>query len=154
MQTLIPEPATAAAQPTGRTGSWAGYGLTPLTMLLLLAGFLAAVPPFWHPRLIWLMFAYDGVILVLAAVDASMLPAPRAITVTRSFLDSPEIGQPTRIELAITQDARGLMNRGVIDLRIVDDLHPSLVATPVTQRIDAYPRDPAILVQTIYPRER
>ena len=154
MQTLIPEPATATAQPTGRTGSWAGYGLTPLTMLLLLAGFLAAVPAFWHPRLIWAMFAYDGLILLLAAVDAAMLPPPRAITVTRSFLDSPEIGQPTRIELAITQDPRGLMDSGVLDLRIVDDLHPSLVATPITQRVDAYPRDPALAVQTIYPRER
>src|ERR1700709_471629 len=124
MQTLIPEPATAQAQPTGRTGSWAGYGLTPLTMLLLLAGFLAALPAFWHPRLIWAMFAYDALILLLGAVDASMLPSPRAITVPRSFLDSPEIGQPPRIELAIMQDPRGLMDSGVLDLRIVDDLHP------------------------------
>jgi uncharacterized protein (DUF58 family) len=129
-------------------------GLTPLALVLILAGFLAAVPAFWHPRLIWAMFAWDALVLILALLDAAMLPPPRAITVTRSFLDSPEIGQPTRIELAITQDARGLMDSGLLDMRVVDDLHPSLVAAPVTQRIDAYPRDPAILVQTIYPRER
>ena len=93
MQTLIPQPATATALPTGRTGSWAGFGLTPLTLLLFCAGFLLAIPAFWHPHAIWMMSAWDGLLLVLVLVDMALLPRPRSITITRSFLDSPEIGQ-------------------------------------------------------------
>jgi len=149
MQTLIPEPASANAQPTGRTGRVLGFGLTPMAMLLLVAGFVVSAPAFWHPRLIWFLLAWDGMVVVLAVVDAVMLPAPRAIAVTRSFLDSPEIGQPTRIELAVTQHSDALL-----DMRLTDDLHPSLVAAPVTQRTQAFPRDAAVVVQTIYPSER
>ncbi|MEO7029484.1 MAG: DUF58 domain-containing protein [Acidobacteriaceae bacterium] len=206
MQTLIPEPASANAQPTGRTFAWAGCtlprvtvgwlaagfllavpailhairllfgmhggswhwemliamllwdailvllavrGLTALAMFLVCGGFVLTVPAFWHPRLIWFLFAWDGVVLVLAAVDAAMLPAPRAIAVTRNFLDSPELGQPTRIELSVVQQSNVLL-----DVRLTDDLHPSLVADPVMQRVQAFPRDAAVVVQTIFPRER
>jgi uncharacterized protein (DUF58 family) len=149
MQTLIPEPASANAQPTGRTGRWAGFGLTPMALLLIVGGFLLAVPAFWHPRMIWFMVAWDGAVLVLAFVDALLLPAPRLIEVTRSFLDSPEIGQATRLELSVT-----VRYDVLLDVRLTDDLHPSLVATPLTQRLQAFPRDAATTVQTIYPRER
>jgi uncharacterized protein (DUF58 family) len=149
MQTLIPEPANANAQPTGRTGWWAGFGLTSMTLLLIVGGFLLAIPAFWHPRMIWFMLAWDGAVLVLALLDALRLPAPRLIEVTRSFLDSPEIGQPTRIELSVTVQSDVLL-----DVRLTDDLHPSLVAAPVTQQVQAFPRDAATVVQTIYPRER
>jgi uncharacterized protein (DUF58 family) len=126
-----------------------GFGLTPMALLLLVVGFAVAAPAFWHPRLIWFLFAWDGMVVVLAVVDAMRLPAPRAIAVTRSFLDSPEIGQPTRIELAVTQGSDALL-----DMRMTDDLHPSMVGAPVTQRVQAFPRDAAVVVQTIFPRER
>jgi uncharacterized protein (DUF58 family) len=149
MQTLIPESAGALAQTTGRTGRWAGYGLTPLALLLLAGGFVLAVPAFWHPRLIWFLVAWDVAVVGLAVLDAVRLPAPKAIEVTRSFLDSPELGEATRIELSVVQQSDKLL-----DVRLVDDLHPSMVATPVEQRVQAFPRDAAVSVQTIYPRER
>src|SRR5665213_3416046 len=149
MQTLIPQPATATAQPTGRTGSWAGFGLTPLTLLLFCVGFLLAIPAFWHPHAIWMMPAWDVLLLVLVLVDMGLLPRPRALTVTRSFLDSPEIGQPTKIELSLTQQSDVLL-----DVWMTDDLHPSLVAAPIAQRVRAFPRDAVTATQTIYPRAR
>ena len=149
MQTLIPQPATATALPTGRTGSWAGFGLTPLTLLLFCAGFLLAIPAFWHPHAIWMMSAWDGLLLVLVLVDVALLPRPRSITITRSFLDSPEIGQATKIELSLTQQSDVLL-----DVWMTDDLHPSLVAAPIAQRVRAFPRDAVTATQTIYPRER
>ena len=85
-------------------------------------------------------------ILLLAALDAIMLPSPRAILLTRTFLDSPQLGQPTRIELSLTHHSDLLL-----DVRLVDDLHPSMVATPITQRVKAFPRDPATVIQTIFP---
>jgi uncharacterized protein (DUF58 family) len=147
LQTLIPEP--ASAQPTGRTGRWAGYGLTPMALLLLVGGFALTVPAFWHPQLIWVMAAWDAAVLVLAVVDAVMLPASSAIEVTRTFLDSPELGQATRIELSLIQQSDALL-----DMRMIDDLHPSMVATPIVQRVQAFPRDAVAVVQTIFPRER
>jgi uncharacterized protein (DUF58 family) len=149
MQTLIPQPATARAQPIGRTGRLLGFGLTPLALILLAASFALAAPAFWHPHLIWLMFAADALILALALLDATILPRPAAFTITRTFLDSPQLGQPTRIELTTILDANTLA-----DLRLTDDLHPALIASPETQRLQAFPRDPATTIATIYPRER
>jgi uncharacterized protein (DUF58 family) len=71
------------------------------------------------------------------------------MAVRRTFLDSPQLGGPTRIELAVHVDADV-----VLDVRIVDDLHPALVVTPETQRVEAFPREGAVVVQTIYPAER
>ncbi len=149
MQTLIPESASARARPSGRTGRWLGFGLTPMALLLLVGGFVVGVPALWQPRLIWFLFAWDGAVLALAVVDALLLPAPSQIEVTRSFLDSPELGQATRIEVGVTQTGDRL-----VEVDVIDDLHPSLVVMPVTQKVRAFPRDATVVVQTIYPRER
>ncbi len=149
MQTLIPQPASAIARPIGRTGRLFGFGLTPLAMVLLATGVVLAAPAFWHPRRIWWMFAWDGVVLLLALLDAALLPRPADFAVTRSFLDSPQLGQPTRVELSVVMQADAL-----VDLRLVDDLDTALVAAPAEQRVQVYPRDPAVNVVTVYPRQR
>ncbi len=149
MQTLIPQPASATAKPIGRIGRWWRFGFTPRALLLFVAGFLLAIPAFWHSRAIWLMVAWDAVLLLLWLVDAFALPAPEAFTITRSFLDSPQQGQPTRVELSVTMQA----NR-VIDLFLTDDLHPALVAKPQAQRLQVYPRDAVATIATISPVER
>jgi uncharacterized protein (DUF58 family) len=69
--------------------------------------------------------------------------------VTRSFLDSPQLGEAARVELAVRQESDK-----VLDVRMVDDLHASLVGTPETQRVEAFPREDAVSVTTIFPRER
>jgi uncharacterized protein (DUF58 family) len=149
MQTLIPQPASARAQPIGRTGRLLGFGLTPLAMLLIAGGFALAAPAFRHPRRIWWMFAWDAVVLVLAMVDALRLPRPADFVVTRSFLDSPQLGQPTRVQLRVVMQADAM-----VDLRLVDDLDTALVASPAEQRVVVFPRDAAVSVATVYPRER
>jgi len=149
MQTLIPQPASARAQPIGRTGRVLGFGFTPLAMILFACGLVLAAPAFWHPRRIWWMFAWDGVVVLLALFDAVRLPRPADFLVTRSFLDSPQLGQPTRVELRVVMDADG-----VVDLGLTDDLDTALVASPVEQRVQVFPRDAAVSVATVYPRER
>lgn len=149
MQTLIPQPAAATAKPIGRIGRWWRFGFTPRGLLLFAAGFALAAPAFWHPRAIWLMVAWDAALLVLWLVDAIALPAPKAFTVTRSFLDSPQQGQPTRIELSASMQA----NR-VVELFLTDDLHPALIANPMTQRVQVFPRDPIATIGTVQPVER
>ena len=110
MQTLIPESASATARPIGRTGRWAGFGLTPLAVWLLVGGLVLAVPAFYQPRRIWIMFAWDALALLMALVDAIGLPAPRGVQVTRTFLDSAEIGEATRIELSVVQPSNAVLD--------------------------------------------
>src|ERR1700759_1932594 len=100
MQTLIPQSASATARPVGRFGRALRFGLTPLGMALFIGGVFLAAPAFWHPRAIWIMLAWDVLVLLLWLMDALLLPSPKSLTITRSFLDSPQLGQPTRIELA------------------------------------------------------
>ena len=149
MQTLIPESASGTAKPIGRLGRWAGFGLTVRALLLFCAGLVLAIPAFWQPRRIGFMLAWDALLLVLCVVDAIRLPRPESLTVTRRFVDSPQLGEPTRLETAVRMDADT-----VIDARVVDDLHPALIAEPEAQRIEVFPREEAVCTLTIWPAER
>lgn len=149
MQTLIPKDAKAIAHPTGRTGRLLGFGLTPLAVWLFAAGFLLSVPAFYHARRIGFMFAWDGLLLLAVALDRLLLPKPEALTVTRRFVDSPQLGQPTRVELALEHRANA-----VLDVRAVDDLHPALTGEPAMQRVSVFPREEAVSVTTVYPNHR
>lgn len=149
MQTLIPESASGTAKPTGRLGRWAGFGLTARALLLFCAGLLLAIPAFWQPRRIGFMLAWDALLVVVCVVDAVRLPRPESLTVRRTFLDSPQLGEPTRLEIGVRMDADA-----VIDARVVDDLHPALIAKPGVQRAEVFPREEAVCAQTIWPAER
>jgi uncharacterized protein (DUF58 family) len=133
----------------GRIGRWAGFGLTGRALLLFCAGLLLAIPAFWHPRRIGFMLAWDVLLLILCIADAARLPRPESLTVTRRFLDSPQLGEPTQMEIAIRMEADA-----VIDARVVDDLHPALIASPEAQRIEVFPREEAVCSQTIWPGAR
>lgn len=149
MQTLIPESASGKAKPIGRLGRWAGFGLTTRALLLFCVGLVLAIPAFWRPQRIGFMLAWDALLLVLCFVDAARLPRPEAFTVTRRFLDSPQLGEPTRMEIGIRMGADA-----VVDARVVDDLHPALIAKPEVQRVEVFPREEAVCAQTIWPAER
>jgi uncharacterized protein (DUF58 family) len=149
MQTLIPQSASAVATPKGRAGRWLGFGLTPLTLLLFSAGLLAAIPAFFHPKQIYFMVGWDVLLAVLVAADIAMLPRPEVLTVTREFLDSPQLGEATRVELRVLSSADR-----VLDVRMVDDLHEALVGAPVEKRVEAFPRESVVSETTVYPRER
>ncbi len=142
------------ARPLGKAGRGLGFGLTPLALLLFAAGLVMAAPAFFHARQIYFMLGWDALLALLVLIDAVRLPRPEAFTVTRTFLDSPQLGQPTRVELAVRMDADGVRNSQVLDVRLVDDLHPALVASPPVQRVGAFPRKEIVSATTIYPRER
>jgi uncharacterized protein (DUF58 family) len=149
MQTLIPQPASATARPMGKAGRVLGFGLTVRAMLLLCVGFVMAVPAFYHPRAIGFLLGWDALLLVLIVVDALRMPRPDAFTVTRTFLDSPQLGEATRVELALSVEADA-----VFEVRAVDDLHAAMVAAPAVQRLETFPREAVTSVSTVYPRER
>jgi hypothetical protein len=76
MQTLIPPSVTVKAQPVGRFGRIAGFGLTPRALMLLSAGVLLSIPAFFHTGRLWIMLAWDGLMLGLIVVNLLQLPAP------------------------------------------------------------------------------
>jgi uncharacterized protein (DUF58 family) len=124
-----------------------GFGLTPLALGLFAGGLVLAA--FFHARQIYFMLGWDALVALLVMVDGGLLPRPEQFLVTRTFLDSPQLGTATRVELAVRVDADA-----VLDVRMVDDLHSALVAMPGVQRVEAFPREDAVSLATIYPRER
>lgn len=149
MRTLIPPPGSGRARPLGRTGRWFGFGLTARAMWLIVAGTLLALPAFWHPGAVWFMAAWDSLIVSLVLWEAWRLPRPRQLTVTRVFLDAPQLGVATRIELAMRSESEN-----VLLVRVTDDLHPALVGVPETHTVEVFPREPAKVELTVWPRER
>ncbi len=133
INTLIPAPVKAAAH-----ARRFGFALTPRALLLLTAGCLLALPGFLHPHWMWLwaMLAWDAAVVLLAVIDAVMLPAPRAITVERRFENSPVLGEPTEVEIEITQESNQ-----ILDVQVSDALHSALAAMPPGGRVRAFPRD-------------
>lgn len=149
IQTLVPPSIKAAAHPQGRWGRVLGYALTPRALFLLAAGCMLAIPGFFHPRWTWAMLAWDALVLLLVIADAAMLPAPSAIEVERRFDNSPILGEPSQISLEITQ-----ASNQILEIRIIDALHPSVDLMPMTSRVLAYPRDAARTAITVTPNTR
>ncbi|MGC2160622.1 MAG: DUF58 domain-containing protein [Silvibacterium sp.] len=131
IDTLIPAPVKAAAH-----ARRFGYALTRRSLFLLLAGCLLAVPGFFRPHWVWAMAAWDALVILLAIVDALLLPSPSAITVERRFENSPVLGEATEIEIEMTQESNQ-----ILEVRFADALHPALAAMPLAGEVRAFPRD-------------
>lgn len=149
IQTLIPAPVSAEARYKGRFGRFLATTPTARALLLLLAGLLCSIPGFFGHRWLPLLLIWDGLVLLLVLIDALSLPAPRALSVTRTFLDSPVLGRETRVEIAVEHAAAG-----ILPVYLADDLHPALAQLPPSGALSVYPRDPARLVFTVTPNRR
>lgn len=149
MRTLIPLPVSATARPHGRGGRWLGFALTRRSLWLLGAGLLGLIPAFFHQHRVWLMLVWDGLVLLVVLADAIAMPAPETLRVTRTFLDSPRLGELTRVEVEVTQESNRLL-----EVDVVDDLEASLMPVLETKRMLAYPRDAVRAVMDCYPGRR
>jgi uncharacterized protein (DUF58 family) len=143
--TLHPATITAQCQSRGRFS----FGLTTRALFLLGAGFLWLIPGYYVPRIAYLMLAWDGLILLIAALDGQRLPNPATITAGRSWLSAPSLGTSVEIELSLTHE-----NPIALDCQLLDDLPPQLLETPVARSLRAWPRVAATLRYTVRPRER
>ena len=149
MQTLIPQPVTATAVPQGRRGWLFGFALTPRALYLLLAGVLLAIPAFFVPHTLWMMPAWDIVILLLALVDALRLPAPAGLRVERRFEHAPALGEAAPVILSVVQHSARRLRVGLTDAS-----HPALDLAPRNHFVDCYPHDPATLQVSTRPARR
>ena len=145
LSSLHPAPASAACE---RRRRW-GFGLTPRTIGLLLAGFVWLVPGYRDWRLAFAMPAWDALVLLAALLDGLRLPAAAKLTVGRSWSNAPALDSETEIELTVENHGKT-----ILDCRLIDDLPSALVAEPATLRLTAFPGVPAKLRYCVVPNER
>jgi uncharacterized protein (DUF58 family) len=143
--TLHPAPITAAARPRSRFA----FGLTPRTLGLLAAGFLALIPGYRHPQLAYLLLYWDALILLAALWDGLRLPAPAKLNASRNWLSTPSLGNSVEAELSVTQTSAILL-----DCSLTDDLPAQLLETPAVHKLRAYPGQPASIRYSVQPGER
>jgi uncharacterized protein (DUF58 family) len=148
IDTLIPTPAKASVY-----ARRFGYALTPRALLLLAAGCLLTTPGFFRShemaRWVWAMVAWDAMVVLLAVVDAALLPAPSEITAARRFGNSPVLGERTEVEIEVTQGSNQ-----ILEVRLSDALHPALAAMPPTGVARVFPRDAARVKLECVPNAR
>ena len=92
---------------------------------------------------------WDLLVLLLVLWEVWRLPRPRQLQITRTFLDSPQLGLATRVELGVLSESEQ-----VLQARVTDDLHPALAGVPETRRVEVFPREAAKVELTVWPRER
>jgi uncharacterized protein (DUF58 family) len=143
-----PRTVRATCEPRGRFG----FGLTPRSIALLIAGFVFLIPGFWLLRLSYAMLAWDAVVLIAALLDGMRLPRADKLTAARSWSNAPSLDSQTEIELTIE-------NNGpiIIDCRLIDDLPSALRDSSGRQdpiRVTAFPRVPANVRYRVEPQDR
>jgi uncharacterized protein (DUF58 family) len=142
---LHPEPVRAACE---RRSRW-GFGLTTRTVALLVVGFALLIPGFWDGKLAFTMLAWDGLVLLAAALDGLRLPKASQFVAERSWSNAPALDSETEIQLSL-ENLGGV----IVECRLVDDLPPALVEEPATIRLTAFPRVPAKVRYRVEPKER
>jgi uncharacterized protein (DUF58 family) len=142
---MVAQPARSPAAPVGRFS----FGFTRLTLLLLLLGTLWFVPAFFVRRFVWGVVVWDATLLLFAMIDGWLLPAPRLIEATRSWISAAALGSASEVELTLVQRGRRLLL-----CRVLDDLPGAFVQTPQWLPLTCYPGIPATLRYAFTPRQR
>ncbi len=142
---LHPEPVRAACV---RRRRW-GFGLTPRSIGLLVAGFVWLVPGFWNGTLAYAMIGWDVLVLLAAVLDGLRLPASAQITLGRTWSNAPALDSETEIELRVENNGRV-----ILECRLEDDLPTALTPEIAVHQVSAFPRVPATVRYRVEPQER
>jgi uncharacterized protein (DUF58 family) len=142
---MVGQPARSPAAPVSRFS----FGFTKRTLLLLLLGTLWFVPAFFVRRFVWGVVVWDATVLLFALIDGWLLPAPRLIETTRSWISAAALGSTSEIELTVLQRGRRLLL-----CRVMDDLPPAFLQAPQWLEATCYPGIPATLRYAFTPRQR
>ncbi len=143
--TMQPEPVSAHCVPRRRLS----FGLTPLTIGLLLIGFVWLVPGFWLGSLSYTMVGWDTLVLLVAWLDGRRLPRERDLMVRRSWANALALDSTTEIELTIEN-----RSRCNVECRLIDDLPAALAGHVPSLRLIALPHVPASIRYQVEPSER
>jgi uncharacterized protein (DUF58 family) len=142
---MVVEPARSPAAPVSRFS----FGFPKRTLLLLLLGTLWFVPAFFVRRFVWGVVAWDATVLLFALIDGWLLPAPRLIEATRSWISAAALGSSSEVELAVLQRGRRLLL-----CRVMDDLPAAFMQAPQWLEATCYPGIPVTLRYAFTPLQR
>jgi uncharacterized protein (DUF58 family) len=142
---MVAEPARSPAAPVGRFS----FGFTKRILLLLLLGTLWFLPAFLVRRFVWGVVVWDATVLLFALIDGWLLPAPRLIEATRSWISAAVLGSASEVEVTLQQRGRRLLL-----CRVMDDLPVAFVQAPQWLEATCYPGVPATLRYAFRPRQR
>lgn len=140
-----PDTVEAAARSSHRFGAAFGSRF----FVLIAASLILAGPALFAPRLFYVMFAWDGIVLAGWVVDLIALPRPGELTVRRRWL--------TPVTLSIVSSVRvTLVNRSarLIRARIVDALPYQLRRAATEVVITVSPHAHGDAEYTVQPSER
>jgi uncharacterized protein (DUF58 family) len=116
---------------------------------LLLLGTLWFVPAFFVRRFVWGVVAWDATVLLFALIDGWLLPAPRLIEATRSWISAAVLGSASEVELTLLHRGRRLLL-----CQVMDDLPAAFMQAPQWLPLTCYPGIPATLRYAFTPRQR
>jgi uncharacterized protein (DUF58 family) len=142
---MVAEPARSPAASVGRFS----FGFPKRTLLLLLLGTLWFVPAFFVRRFAWGVVAWDATVLLFALIDGWLLPAPRLIEATRSWISAAVLGSASEVELTLLHRGRRLLL-----CQVMDDLPAAFMQAPQWLPLTCYPGIPATLRYAFTPRQR
>jgi uncharacterized protein (DUF58 family) len=142
---VVAEPVRSPGAPVGRFS----FGFTKRTLLLLLLGTLWFLPAFLVRRFVWGVVVWDATVLVFALIDGWVLPAPRLIEATRSWISAAVLGSAGQVEVTLLQRGRRLLL-----CRVMDDLPVAFMQAPQWLEAACYPGIPATLRYAFTPRQR
>lgn len=119
--TQLPESVSARAKPHG----WLSLSFGPRFFTAMLLGLAVLIPAWLFPRVIWLMFLWDALVLLVWLVDAMRLPSPTQLEVRRIWTARPALSVSSEIKLEIT-------NNGSQPIQViaVDETPTRLRSTP------------------------
>ena len=95
-----------------RAASRWGFGLTPRSIALLIAGFFFLIPGFWDQRLSYAMLAWEVLVLLGAWLDGMRLPSAAQLVAAPTWSNTPALDSETEIELTIENNGSSSSSAG------------------------------------------
>jgi uncharacterized protein (DUF58 family) len=140
---FVPPAATAAARSSGRFP----FAFGRRFFLALVVGLVWAGPAWWEPRYLLGMVAWDLLVLGAWLWDLGRLPAPGALTVTRSWNAPVALADESRVTLELRNDSKlpllvSLRDDVPVTLRAEAPLLETAVAAGAAARLE-YPVRPS-----------
>jgi uncharacterized protein (DUF58 family) len=124
---LAPPPVEARARPMTRFG--AAFG--PRFFILLLIGLIWLAPAFADSRFVYVMAAWDALIIMAWLVDLFRLPGPAQLRVRRSWPAPSALSVESHVELTVFNESAV-----PVRTRILDHVPPQLRVEPPELQID------------------
>ena len=142
---LAPLPASAASTKAAKLA----FGIGRRFLFLLVVGLSWIIPAFWNPRFVYVIVAWDIVVLVAYVLDYFQLPTPTQLLIERTWLAAPSLSNTSEVRLTLKNQGRI-----AIDCTLLDDLPLAMRLEAPTVRLRVPPQAERSVSYAIHPAQR